>query len=80
MAFTINKDLVFADSKQFIKSSLEELVLNLSDGDFKHLTQEFSSKNLKLLKTKGTFPYEYMDSFERFSEIKLPDKNIFTGF
>ena len=80
MAFTINKDLVFVDSKQFIKSSLEELVLNLSDGDFKHLTQEFSSKNLKLLKPKGTFPYEYMDSFVRFSEIKLPDKNIFIGF
>ena len=80
MAFTINKDLVFTESKQFMKSSLEELVLNSSDGDFKHLTQEFSSKNLKLLKPKDAFPYEYMDSFERLSEIKLPDKNIFIGF
>ena len=30
--------------------SLEKLVKNLSDNDFKHLTEEFGSKKLKLLK------------------------------
>ena len=50
MAFTINKNLVFIDSKQFLNSSLEKLVKNLSDDDLKHLTQEFGSENLKLLK------------------------------
>ena len=45
MAFTINGDLVFIDSKQFMNSSLEKLVKNLSDTDFKHLTQEFASEN-----------------------------------
>ena len=44
-AFTINGDLVFIDSKQFMNSSLEKLVKNLSDADFKHLTQEFDSEN-----------------------------------
>ena len=44
-AFTINGDLVFIDSKQFMNSSLEKLVKNLSDADFKHLTQEFTSEN-----------------------------------
>ena len=48
--------------------SSEKLVKNLSDDNFKHLTQKFGSKNLKLLKQKDTYPYEYMDSFERFSE------------
>ena len=38
MAFTINKILAFIDSKQFMYSSLEKLVKNLLDDDFKHLT------------------------------------------
>ena len=29
---------------------------------------------LELVKEKGVFPYEYMDSFKKFSEDKLPDK------
>ena len=70
MAFTINKNLVFIDSKQYMNSSLEKLVKNLSDDDFKHLTQEFGSEDLKLLKQKDAYPYEYMDNFERFSEKK----------
>ena len=38
MAFTINKNLVFIDSMQFINSSLDELVKNLSDNHVKHLS------------------------------------------
>ena len=34
MAFTINKNLVFIDSKQFMNSSLEKLVKNVSNNDF----------------------------------------------
>ena len=48
MTFIINKDLVFIGSKQFMNSSLEKLVNNLSDNYFKHLTQEFGSENLKI--------------------------------
>ena len=46
-----------------MNSSLERLVKNLSDNHFKYLTEEFGSKNLKLVKQKGAYPYEYMDSF-----------------
>ena len=35
MAFTINENLVFTDSIQFMKSSLDALVKNLPDNDFK---------------------------------------------
>ena len=56
---------------QFINSSLEKLVKNLSDNDFKYLTEEFGSKNLELLKQKGAYPYEYMNSFKRLSEKKI---------
>ena len=38
-AFAINKNLVFIWSKHFMNSSLEKLVKNLSDNDFKHLPQ-----------------------------------------
>ena len=55
-----------------MNSCLEKLVKNLPDDDFKYLTQEFDSNHLKLLKQKDVYPYEYMVSFERFSEEKLP--------
>ena len=48
---------------QFMYSSLEKLVKNLTDDDLKYLTQEFGSKNLELLKQKDAYPYEYIDSF-----------------
>ena len=57
---------------QFMNSSLNKLAKNLSDKDFKYLIEEFGSKNLELLKQKGAYPDEYMNSFE-----KLPAKNIF---
>ena len=60
-----------------MNSSLEKLVKNLSDNDFKYLTEEFGSKNLELLKQKGAYPYEYMESFKRFGEKQLPDKKFF---
>ena len=30
-----------------------------------------------LLQRKGVYPYEYMDSWERFNETSLPEKNFF---
>ena len=65
---------------QFMNSSLEKLVKNLSDDDFKNLAKEFDSKDLELLKQKDSHPYEYMDSFKRFNKEKLPDKKCFYSF
>ena len=61
----------------FMNSSLQKLVNNLSDNDFKYLTEESGSKNLELLKQKDAYPYEYMDIFKRVNEKKLPDKKCF---
>ena len=77
MQFFLNKNLIFIDSMQFMNSSLDKLVKNLSNNDFKYLTEEFGSENLEHLKQKGTYPYEYMDSFKRFNEEKLPEKECF---
>ena len=57
--------------------SLDKLVKNLSDKDFKYLVKEFGSENLDILKQKGSYRYEYMNSFKRFNEEKLPAKKYF---
>ena len=41
------------------------------------MAKEHHSKNLELLKQKGVYPYEYINSFKRFNEKKLPDKECF---
>ena len=68
---------MFSDSMQFMNFSLDKLVKNLSDEDFKYLVKEFGSENLELLKQKGAYPYEYMNSFEKFNEEKLPARKHF---
>ena len=77
MAFFLNKNLVFIDSMQFMNSSLDKLVKNVSDEDFKYLVEELGSENLELLKQKGAYPYEYTISFARFKEKKLPARKCF---
>ena len=62
---------------QFMNSSPEKLVKNLTDDDFKYLIEEFGSRNLELLKQKEAYPYEYMGSFKRFNKEKLSDKKCF---
>ena len=55
MAFTINKNLVFIASMQFMNSSLDKLVKNLSDEEFKYLSEEFSDEQLKLVQEKEIY-------------------------
>ena len=57
--------------------SLDKLAKNLSDKDFKYLIEGFGSENLELLKQKSAYLYEYIDSFKRFNEEKLPGKKYF---
>ena len=65
MTFTLNKNLVFIDSMLFMNSSLDKLVKNLSDNDFKYLSGEFNGEQLELIKKKDIYPYEYFDSFRK---------------
>ena len=62
---------------QFMNSSLDKLVQNLSDKDFKYLVEEFDSDNLELLKQRGDYPYEYMNSFKKIDGDKLPARKYF---
>ena len=60
-----------------MNSSLDKFVKNLSDEDFKYLNEKVSNEQLKLVNEKRIYPCEYIDSFKRFNESKLPDKSKF---
>ena len=73
ISFSINNKLSFIDSFQFLSYSLDSLVKNLVNDDFKYLSQEFDNNVLDQVKQKGFYPYEYMNYFEKFKE-QLPCK------
>ena len=71
MAFMLGNHLVFLDSFQFMSSSLEKLVNNLPRKSLKYTSsQKFKGKKLDLMSQKGVYPYDYMDSFDKFNEKK----------
>ena len=77
MAFMLGDHLVFLDSFQFMSSSLDKLVSNLLKEDLKYTSQAFKNKRLELMTRKGVYPYDYMDSFEKFNQKELPTKKDF---
>ena len=85
LGFMLN-NLRFIDSVQFLNSSLDNLVENLSKGivtnedyasRFKHMNSMFKDDILRLLVKKGVYPYEYMDSFDKFSQTDILPKSAF---
>ena len=77
MAFMLGNHLNFIDSFQFMSSSLDELVSNLPKELFKYISEEFTGEKLSLMSQKGVYPYDYMDSFEKFDQTELPTKELF---
>ena len=77
MAFMLGKHLLFLDSFQFMSSSLDNLTKNLPDDAFIFTQQEFTGEQFNLMKQKGTYPYDYMDSFQKFNDTQLPIKKDF---
>ena len=67
----------FLDSFKFMGSSLEALVNNLPKDAFNNLERYYTGEKAELIKRKGFYPYEYMDTEERFKETKLPPKKAF---
>lgn len=72
--------IVIKDSLQFMTESLENLTTCLrrgGDEKFHMLRREFADiatdqSKWQLLLRKGVYPYDYMDSIERFAERRLP--------
>ena len=64
----------FIDSFKFMATSLDSLFNNLPEDDFINLSLYYSGDEFNLLTRKGVYPYEYMNSFEKLEETKLPPK------
>ena len=77
MSIIINNNIVFINSLQFCKASLDTLAGNLQDSDFKHLMSEFLEDKLKILRKKDAYPYEWVDSYEKFNYKELPPEEAF---
>ena len=77
MAFMLGNHLTFIDSFQFMSSSLDKLVSNLSKDDLIYTSKAFKGKRLNLMSQKGVYPYDFMDSFEKFNQTELPNKDQF---
>ena len=69
--------IVFKDSLKFMSSSLGALVNNLPKDAFKNLLKYFTPKQAEILKQKGFYPYEYMDSEEKFNDTKILPREAF---
>ena len=77
MAFMLGTHLTFIDSFQFISSSLDKLVSNLPKDDLIYTSKALKGKRLNLMSQKGVYLYDFMDSFEKFNQTKLPTKDQF---
>ena len=64
-------ELRFIDSFKFMASSLDSLTNNLVKGCKRLLDLSSDPSEYNLLTRKGVYPYEYMDSWDRFSETSL---------
>ena len=77
MSIIVNRNIIFLDSNQFYEGKLDNHASNLEDNDFKHLISEFPIDKLELLKGKDAYPYEWVDSYEKFNYQELPPKECF---
>ena len=70
--------LRFIDNAQFLLASLNKLVAANPPGAFQITAQnEPNRERRELVMRKGVYPYEYMDTWDRFTEPKLPPKEVF---
>ena len=77
ITFKIGKHLKFIDSYQFMASPLANLAKALPAEKYVYTSEAFSGEKLDLMKAKGVYPYDYMDSFQKFSETQLPKRDDF---
>ena len=69
--------IVFKDSLKFMSSSLGALVNNLPKNGFKNISKYYTPEQVELIKQKGFYPYEFMDTEEKFNNTKLPPREVF---
>ena len=77
MSIIVNRTITFIDSNEFYKGALDTLASNLEDNYFKYLMSKFPLDKLEILKRKDAYPYEWVNSYEKFNHPQLPPKECF---
>ncbi|GFU97766.1 uncharacterized protein TNCV_2532391 [Trichonephila clavipes] len=67
--------LRFLDSFRFMASNLDNLAKNVKE--FRETSKYFPKDKFNLVTRKGVYPYDYMDSWQKCEETKLPGKKDF---
>ena len=73
----INHKMRFLDSCKLMAISLDNLSSNLDKEQFTNLNSMYKGDQLELLKRKGVYPYDYVDSLDWLAELQLPPKETF---
>lgn len=74
----VNIKLRFVDSFKFMSYGLDKLAKDMKPSDFVEIKKVFvEQEDIQYAIRKGIFPYEYVDSFEKFKETKLPPREAF---
>ena len=79
MACKQGNSLAFLDSFQFMSSGLDRLAANLPEDKYEYTSGVFKKEQLALMEKKGVYPYDFMDSFQKFDYKQLPTKDEFFG-
>ena len=58
-------------------SSLDKLTANLDEASFQCVKKFFHDEQFDLVRRKGVFPYDYVNSITKLSETKLPPQEEF---
>ncbi|XP_076383568.1 uncharacterized protein LOC143260866 [Megalopta genalis] len=70
----------FVDSFKFLNSSLDKLSSSLDKSDLRILRNQFGQicdDDFHLLTRKGVFPYDYVASYDKLSDTRLPPREAF---
>ena len=67
----------FIDSFQFAPKGIDVFAKSLAGDEFRYFRESCTSNQFGLIRRKCVYPYEYMDSSDRFDETKLLSQDVF---
>uniref|UniRef100_A0A7E4VNE2 DNA-directed DNA polymerase n=1 Tax=Panagrellus redivivus TaxID=6233 RepID=A0A7E4VNE2_PANRE len=73
-------EIRFLDSFSFMPSSLDKLAGYLSNDQMSISRNYYSTQGndvFEIMRKKGVYPYDYMDSFKKYNEVRLPSISSF---
>jgi len=77
----VKREIRFIDSYRFMGLSLDALIKNLDPEQRKNLKKFYPDPRkfdlFDLLKRKGVYPYDHVDSVDKLAESSLPPKKRF---